>query len=39
MIHDYIPWTKFFYEYLLEDETMDVEPAPSEVNWRDKYIA
>jgi hypothetical protein len=22
-----------------EDETMDVEPAPSEVNWRDKYIA
>jgi hypothetical protein len=22
-----------------EDEAMDVEPAPSEVDWRDKYIA
>jgi hypothetical protein len=20
VVHDYTPWTKFFYEYLLEDE-------------------
>jgi hypothetical protein len=28
MIHDYTPWTKFFYEYLLEDEQ---EPSVGEM--------